>query len=115
MLKGISKNFKENYKFRLESLKHEKITKKEDTNIIDAFETSLYPKTLFYCEPNLGKRNLYPTISQKGNYSEVRLRMNLLAFCDGKTNIFQICNKINIPLKNVCDELKILKRNKILL
>ena len=56
-----------------------------------------------------------PTISQKGNYNEVRLRMNLLAFCDGKTNIFQICNKINIPLKNVCDELKILKRNKILL
>ena len=84
-------------------------------NIIDAFETSLYSKTLFYCEPNLGKRNLYPTISQKGNYNEVRLRMNLLAFCDGKTNIFQICNKINIPLKNVCDELKILKRNKILL
>ena len=38
MLKGISKNFKENYKYRLKSLKHEKITKKEDTNIIDAFE-----------------------------------------------------------------------------
>ena len=38
MLKGIYKNFKENYKYRLKSLKHEKITKKEDTNIIDAFE-----------------------------------------------------------------------------
>ena len=38
MLKGISKNFKENYKLRFESLKHEKIAKKEDTNIIDAFE-----------------------------------------------------------------------------
>ncbi len=38
MLKGISKNFKDNYKNRLQQLKQEKITKKEDTNIIDAFE-----------------------------------------------------------------------------
>ena len=38
MLKGISKNFKDNYKYRLHSLKHENISKKEDTNIIDAFE-----------------------------------------------------------------------------
>ena len=38
MLKGISKNFKDNYKYRLQFLKQEKITKKEDTNIIDAFE-----------------------------------------------------------------------------
>ena len=37
MLKGISKNFKDNYKNRLQYLKQEKITKKEDTNIIDAF------------------------------------------------------------------------------
>ncbi len=38
MLKGISKNFKDNYKYKLQNLKYEKITKKEDTNIIDAFE-----------------------------------------------------------------------------
>ena len=38
MLKGISKNFKENYKNRLQHLKQDKITKKEDTNIVDAFE-----------------------------------------------------------------------------
>ena len=38
MLKGISKNFRENYKNRLQHLKQEKITKKEDTNIVDAFE-----------------------------------------------------------------------------
>ncbi len=38
MLKGVSKNFKDNYKYRLQSFRHEKISKKEDTNIIDAFE-----------------------------------------------------------------------------
>ena len=38
MLKGISKNFKDNYKYRLQSFEQTKIKKKEDTNIIDAFE-----------------------------------------------------------------------------
>ena len=38
MLKGISKNFKDNYKVRLQSLKQERVSKKEDTNLIDAFE-----------------------------------------------------------------------------
>ena len=38
MLKGISKNFKDNYKYRLQSLEPKNITKKDDTNIIDAFE-----------------------------------------------------------------------------
>ena len=28
-------------------------------NIIDAFETGLYPKFKNLCEPQLGKRNLY--------------------------------------------------------
>ena len=55
MLKGISKNFKDNYKNRLKHLKQEKITKKEDTNIIDAFEiymtnkffnVELYPENI---------------------------------------------------------------------
>ena len=31
-------------------------------NIIDCIELSLYPKNRFLCEPNLGKRNLYPTL-----------------------------------------------------
>ncbi len=44
MLKGISKNFKDNYKNRLQHLKQEKVTKKEDTNIIDAFEIYMTKK-----------------------------------------------------------------------
>ncbi len=46
MLKGISKNFKDNYKYRLQSLEQTKINKKEDTNIIDAFE--LYMTNKFF-------------------------------------------------------------------
>ena len=35
--------------------------------IIDAFELGLYPKSTMFAEPNLGKRGLYHTLSQKEN------------------------------------------------
>ena len=34
---------------------------KTKKNVIDGYK----PKTNFFCEPNMGKRNLYPKISQK--------------------------------------------------
>ena len=83
-------------------------------NIIDVFENFLHPKTNFFCEPNMGKRNLYPTLSKKFNYSESKTRMDIIAFCDGKTSLFEIANIINKPLKKVLQEAKILKKNKII-
>ena len=56
MLKGISKNFRENYKNRLQNLQQKEITKKEDTNIIDAFE--IYMTNKFF------KVELYPENKQ---------------------------------------------------
>lgn len=82
--------------------------------IIDQFEKSIYPKSKIFCEPNLGKRNLYPTLSQKGIYKDIRLRMDLLAFSDGKTNIKEIAKKIKQPYKKVFLEYKFLKLRKIL-
>ena len=83
-------------------------------NIINVFETSLYPKTNFTCEPNMGKRNLYPTISQKGNYEKIRIRMNIIASADGKRNFFEISSNIGEKLEKTFNELKILKKNKII-
>ncbi len=54
MLKGVSKNFKDNYKYRLQSIKQEKVTNKEDTNIIDAFEIYMINK---FFEIELSKEN----------------------------------------------------------
>ena len=84
-------------------------------SIIDAFELNIFPLAKINCEPNLGKRNLYPTISRKGIYSkEIKLRSNLIAFANGKKNIFEISNLLNINLKEVCKEYKLLKKNNIL-
>jgi len=90
-------------------------------SIIDSFETGLYPKTKIKCEPQLGKYNLYPLISQKGfkkkgifNKQEFIDRCNLISYADGKRNIFEISKKIAMPLDKINQEIYLLKKNKIL-
>ena len=60
-------------------------------------------------EPQLGKRGLYPTISQKGSTdNEIRTMMNLIAYCDGRHDLIDIADKINVPvgeLYEVADKL----------
>ena len=82
--------------------------------IIDALELGIYPKTVMFAEPNLGKRGLYPTLSQKGKHAETRLRMNLIAYSDGKTSIFEIAKLLNKSLDKLCKEYSILKSKKVL-
>lgn len=83
-------------------------------SIIDALEFGLYPKTLKKCEPQLGKYGLYPTKSQKGTKSpDVWIRRDILAYADGKCNIFELSIKIKRNIKVVLSELKILKENNL--
>ena len=85
-------------------------------NIVDAMEIGLYPKTKINCEPNLGKRHLYPTLSQKGIYnSEIKNRMNLIAYSNGSNDIFKISNLLNENLETICKEYKILQSKNILI
>ncbi|MFT2111495.1 DUF4910 domain-containing protein [Marinomonas sp. 2405UD68-3] len=61
------------------------------------------------CEPQLGKRGLYPTVSTKSSGSEVRDMMNYLAYTDGKLSNLEIADKINTPLwalQETIDKLK---------
>jgi len=87
-------------------------------SIVDSFENDFswhsFPKSKFYCEPNLGKRNLYPNISEKKNYNKLNLRMDLIAYSDGKRNLIQISKIIKRPINKIINELKILIKNKVL-
>jgi len=90
-------------------------------SIVDAFESELTPITKIKGEPQLSKYNLYPTTSQKGtkkkgsfSKQEFINRCNVIAYSDGKKNIFEISKITNIPLKDLIKEIKILKENKIL-
>ena len=84
-------------------------------SIIDTFETGLYPKSTVLGEPNLGKRGLYPTISQKGILGrEIEKRMNLIAYSNGKNDLFKISNLTNISPRELCKEYMLLKSRKVL-
>jgi aminopeptidase-like protein len=80
------------------------------TSVIDAFELGLFPKNSIKCEPQLGKRNLYPEISQKGVYADTKTRMDILAYADGKHSLFDISKKIRKNLKLVVSEINTLKK-----
>lgn len=83
-------------------------------SIIDAFELGLYPMATVLCEPQLGKRGLYPSISKRGSYEEVETRMDILAYADGNNTIFDICIAINKPLPLVVAEIQKLEQHKLI-
>jgi aminopeptidase-like protein len=59
-------------------------------------------------EPQLGKRGLYPTISQKGSYNEVTAMVDFIAYADGKNDLFDIANIIGVApfeLLSIVDKL----------
>tara|TARA_B110000008_G_scaffold194023_1_gene192584 strand:+ start:27 stop:1301 length:1275 start_codon:yes stop_codon:yes gene_type:complete len=50
------------------------------------------------CEPQLGKRGLYPTISTKNSHKQVETMMNILTYCDGTISLLEIAEIIDKPL-----------------
>lgn len=63
---------------------------------IDSLEYNEFYKINVLCEPQLGKRGLYPTVSQKGSYDSVEAMTNFIAYCDGKNDLIDISNQINV-------------------
>ena len=61
-----------------------------------------------FCEPQMGKRNLYPTLSFRNRNKKVNLMMNFISFCDGRSSLLEIADKLNMPiwdLYSLIDEL----------
>tara|TARA_Y100001968_G_scaffold333409_1_gene396075 strand:+ start:2010 stop:3305 length:1296 start_codon:yes stop_codon:yes gene_type:complete len=50
------------------------------------------------CEPQLGKRGLYPTLSTKETYSITRNMMNLIAYADGNHTLLEIAELIGVSM-----------------
>lgn len=81
---------------------------------IECLELNETLYTTVLCEPQLGKRGLYPTISTKNSGSQVRDMMNFLAYCDGISSNLEIAEKINVPLWELKDTIEKLKKEKVL-
>ena len=73
------------------------------TEVIDALEYNDYYKVSVLCEPQLGKRGLYPTISQKGSCNNVKEMTDFLAYADGKNDLIDISNRIGVPIKRLLE------------
>lgn len=66
--------------------------------ILECLEGDCTPKVTVLCEPQLGKRGLYPTLSTKQSGEQVRAMMNLLAYADGTSSLLQIAERIGEPM-----------------
>ena len=81
---------------------------------IEIIENNNIPKLTMLCEPQLGKRGLYPLISTKNRDYEVERMMNMLTYCDGNNSLIDIGNKINVPAWELIPIANILIKENIL-
>lgn len=82
--------------------------------VIVCLEYNEYYRVQVLCEPQLGKRGLYPTISQKGSYDGVQAMMDFLAYADGKNDLIDISQKIGISIDELIVFVDKLLENKLI-
>lgn len=66
--------------------------------MVDALEYNYKYKTNCLCEPQLGKRGLYPTLGKKNSYNDVSALIDFLAYADGENDLIDISNIIGQPV-----------------
>ena len=66
--------------------------------IINALEYNYHYQMTCCGEPQLGKRGLYPTTSQKGEVDAVLAMIDFIAYADGVNDLIEISNTIGVPV-----------------
>ena len=82
-LKGISGGFK--------------VAKKS----VELLLKKIFPKYKIICEPQMGKRGLYPTLNDLNENKKTRNYMNFLQYADGYNSLEKISNLIELDLRSV--------------
>lgn len=67
---------------------------------ISLIEANSIYRTTCLGEPQLGRRGLYPTLSQLGGASGVRTMMNILAYADGQRDLVAIAERIGVSAES---------------
>ena len=84
---------------------------------IELLEKNDYYKVTVLCEPQLGKRGLYPTISTKTSAATVRTIIDFITYADGDNDLIDIANIIGVQaeeLFDIVDKLKAVKLIKVI-
>lgn len=83
-------------------------------NCIIALEYNQKYRIKVLCEPQLGKRGLYPTVSKKGSYAAVEAMTNFIAYADGKNDLVGISDIIGVPCEKLVEVVGKLKEANLL-
>ena len=81
---------------------------------IEAIERNENYKVTVFCEPQMGKRGLYPTLSSKKSGEQVRLVMDFISLCDGRTSLLEIADRLNLPIWDLYDLTSKLKSHNLI-
>ncbi len=82
---------------------------------IKILQRKVVPKNKILCEPNMGKRGLYPTLSNGRISKSIRDKMNFLQYADGKHSTDLISKKINLSLSKVNKIYRNLKKHDLII
>ncbi len=66
------------------------------------------------CEPQMSKRGLYPTLSVKKSNEQVKLMIDLISLCDGKSSLLEIAEYLKTPIWDLYEIVETLVSQKLL-
>ncbi len=77
--------------------------------VVEVLEMDVIVQPKILCEPMMSKRNLYPTLSTKNSHLDIKFRMNIISYLDGKKSLLEIANLLGKPIELVYNEVSTLK------
>lgn len=83
-------------------------------NAIQILEHDKTYRAKMLCEPQLGKRGLYPTLSTKERNADIKRTMNFLSHCDGEQSLFDIAERIDVPCWELFETARLLVEHNII-
>lgn len=83
-------------------------------DILEALEENRTYQITCLGEPQLGKRGLYATISQKNFYGKQHALMDFIAYADGQNDLIAISDRIGVPVKELLPIVEKLRQSGLL-
>ena len=82
--------------------------------VIKVLENNCYPVSTVFCEPQLGKRGLYPDLSIKGSKKHVKKMMHIIAYSDGSMDTMDLFKKVGVDFETGIKIVNTLKEHHLL-
>ena len=79
-----------------------------------AIENNIYPQVKVLCEPQLGRRGLYETLSRTNSSNSSSVTVDLISWSDGQHSLLEIAEKIDAPIWELYDVLETLSLHNLI-